>query len=73
MEPPRIANRLLKLRDFGSQIMGNGAIDIWVTDKALTMLDTTKEKVWSHVDQNPSTMIEMYGGGPVSLEPFLLT
>lgn len=64
---PRIANRLLKrVRDF-AQIVGDGVIDVSITDRALTMLDVDGAGL-DYVDQKIlRTMIEMYGGGPVGL------
>ena len=54
VEPPRIANRLLKrVRDF-AQIMGNGVIDDIITDKALTMLDVDHEGFGLCGSKNPS-------------------
>ena len=61
MEPPRIANRLLKrVRDFAPDYRELGFIDDLITDKALTMLDVDHEGL-DYVDQKIlRTMIEMY-------------
>lgn len=64
---PRIANRLLKrVRDF-AEVKGEGIITDTIAQEALEML-RVDERGLDMVDQKMlSTLIELYGGGPVGL------
>lgn len=64
---PRIANRLLKrVRDF-AEVKGEGIITDTIAQEALEML-RVDERGLDMVDQKLlSTLIELYGGGPVGL------
>lgn len=64
---PRIANRLLKrVRDF-AEVKGEGVITDTIAQEALEML-RVDERGLDMVDQKLlSTLIELYGGGPVGL------
>jgi len=65
---PRIANRLLKrVRDF-SQVMGNGSIDIAITDSTLTSLGIDKEGLENLDREILRIIIEQFRGGPVGIE-----
>lgn len=65
---PRIANRILKrVRDF-AQVMGNGRIDIGITDKALGMIGVDD----LGLDENDRSVLEAltvkFSGRPVGLD-----
>ncbi len=65
---PRIANRILKrVRDF-AQVMGNGNIDIGITDKALGMIGVDD----LGLDENDRAVLEAltlrFSGKPVGLD-----
>lgn len=64
---PRIANRLLKrVRDF-AEVKGEGIITDTIAQEALEML-RVDDRGLDMVDQKLlSTLIELYGGGPVGL------
>ena len=65
---PRIANRLLKrVRDF-SQVIGNGKIDLKITDETLTSLGIDKEGLERLDREILRIIIEMFRGGPVGIE-----
>ncbi len=70
---PRIANRLLKrVRDF-AQIMSDGVINGDIADKALTRIEVDKKGLDS-TDRNViTTMIMVFGGGPVGLDTLAAT
>ena len=70
---PRIANRLLKrVRDF-AQIMSDGVINGDIADKALTRIEVDKIGLDS-TDRNViTTMIKVFGGGPVGLDTLAAT
>ena len=70
---PRIANRLLKrVRDF-AQIMADGVITGEIADKALTRIEVDKIGLDS-TDRNViTTMIKIFGGGPVGLDTLAAT
>ncbi len=65
---PRIANRLLKrVRDF-SQVMGNGNIDIDITDSTLCSLGIDGEGLENLDREILRIIIEQFRGGPVGIE-----
>ena len=70
---PRIANRLLKrVRDF-AQIKGSGVIDKEIAQYALSALEIDHLGL-DNVDRKMmSTIIKIYGGGPVGLETLAAT
>ena len=65
---PRVANRLLKrVRDF-AQVMGEGRIDIDITNKALLSLGID-EKGLEGLDRDILRLIiDKFGGGPVGID-----
>lgn len=65
---PRIANRLLKrVRDF-AQVLGDGTIDKYISDKALKSLDIDELGLDATDKRMLSAIITHFGGGPVGLE-----
>ena len=70
---PRIANRLLKrVRDF-AQIKGSGVIDEEIASYALNALEIDRLGL-DNVDRKMmTTIIKIYGGGPVGLETLAAT
>jgi len=66
---PRVANRLLKrVRDF-SQIKNHDSIDSTVAEKALEMIDIDPIGLEPSDRHFLRTVIEKFGGGPVSFSP----
>jgi Holliday junction DNA helicase RuvB len=65
---PRIANRVLKrVRDF-AQVKGDGAIDMKITDEALSALDIDHLGL-DEIDRKfLLTIIEKFNGGPAGVE-----
>ncbi|MEA4922790.1 MAG: Holliday junction branch migration DNA helicase RuvB [Eubacteriaceae bacterium] len=65
---PRVANRILKrVRDF-SQVKGNGAIDLKITNKALDALGVD-EMGLENLDRDIlRVIIERFHGGPVGID-----
>lgn len=65
---PRVANRLLKrVRDF-SQVMGNGAIDLDITNKTLHSLGIDQEGLEGLDREILKVIIERFHGGPVGID-----
>jgi Holliday junction DNA helicase RuvB len=65
---PRVANRLLKrVRDF-SQVKGNGAIDMNITDKTLKSLGIDKRGLEGLDREILRIIIHRFGGGPVGID-----
>ncbi|MEG0291446.1 MAG: Holliday junction branch migration DNA helicase RuvB [Anaerovoracaceae bacterium] len=65
---PRVANRMLKrIRDF-SQVKGNGAIDIEITQKALEALNVDKLGLENLDREIIKIIIERFRGGPVGID-----
>ncbi len=65
---PRIANRLLRrVRDF-AQVHHDGIIDAEVADQALASLDVDKCGLDSMDRRILTTIINLFGGGPVGIE-----
>lgn len=65
---PRIANRLLKrVRDF-AQVLGDGVIDRYISDKALKSLDIDELGLDATDKRMLDAIITHFGGGPVGLE-----
>ena len=64
---PRIANRLIRrVRDF-AQVVGNGSIDIDITNVALKSLNIDKLGLDDIDNRILTTIIEKFGGGPVGV------
>ncbi|MFQ3236453.1 MAG: Holliday junction DNA helicase RuvB [Paraglaciecola sp.] len=65
---PRISNRLLRrVRDY-AEIKSDGTISLQIASLALDMLDVDKEGL-DYMDRKLlTTIIEMFGGGPVGLD-----
>ncbi len=65
---PRIANRLLKrVRDF-AQILTDGTVDKYISDKALNSLDIDELGLDGTDRRMLEAIIKHFGGGPVGLE-----
>lgn len=65
---PRIANRLFKrVRDFAS-VIGDGIIDINITNEALTRLKVDKYGLDQIDIEYLTTLINKFNGGPVGVE-----
>ena len=65
---PRVANRLLKrVRDF-SQVMGNGRIDLLITNKTLSALGIDERGLESLDRDILRMIIERFHGGPVGID-----
>ena len=65
---PRLSNRLLKrVRDY-AQVLGNGKIDLEITEKALSEIQIDKEGLDELDRRYLRTIIELYKGGPVGIE-----
>jgi len=65
---PRVANRLLKrVRDF-AQVMGEGCIDMSITNKALSSLGIDKKGLEGLDRDILRLIIEKFGGGPVGID-----
>ena len=65
---PRIANRILKrVRDY-SEVMGDGIIDLHMTNKALNLLEIDKEGFDSIDTKILMAILDNFNGGPVGLE-----
>ncbi|MEL5865458.1 Holliday junction branch migration DNA helicase RuvB [Clostridium cochlearium] len=65
---PRIANRILKrVRDY-SEVMGDGIIDLNMTNKALELLEIDKEGFDSIDTKILKAILDNFNGGPVGLE-----
>ncbi|MET0242262.1 MAG: Holliday junction branch migration DNA helicase RuvB [Flavitalea sp.] len=64
---PRIANGLLRrVRDF-AQVLGNGVIDIGITEHALKALNVDAHGLDEMDNKILSTIIEKFKGGPVGI------
>ena len=64
---PRIANGLLRrVRDF-AQVIGNGVIDMAITEHALKALNVDKHGLDEMDNRILSTIIEKFKGGPVGI------
>jgi len=64
---PRIANGLLRrVRDF-AQVLGNGAIDLAITQHALRALNVDEHGLDEMDNRILSTIIEKFKGGPVGI------
>lgn len=64
---PRIANGLLRrVRDF-AQVIGNGVIDLAITEHALRALNVDKHGLDEMDNRILSTIIEKFKGGPVGI------
>lgn len=65
---PRIANRLFKrVRDFAA-VIGNGVIDLDITNEALTRLKVDKYGLDQIDIEYLTTLINKFNGGPVGVE-----
>ncbi|MCE5195201.1 MAG: Holliday junction branch migration DNA helicase RuvB [Nitrospiraceae bacterium] len=65
---PRIANRLLRrIRDF-AQVIGNGEIDIKITQQSLESLDVDERGLDDTDRKLLSTIIDKFSGGPVGVD-----
>jgi len=65
---PRVANRLLKrVRDF-AQVMGEGGIDLGITNKALSALGIDQKGLEGLDRDILRLIIERFGGGPVGID-----
>jgi len=65
---PRLSNRLLKrVRDY-AQVLGNGKIDLEITNKALNEIQIDKEGLDELDRRYLRTIIELYKGGPAGIE-----
>lgn len=65
---PRVANRLLKrIRDF-SQVRGSGAIDLAITQTAMTALEVDAMGLENLDRTILSVVIDRFGGGPVGID-----
>jgi len=65
---PRVANRLLKrVRDF-AQVMGEGRIDLGITNKALKALGIDQKGLEGLDRDILRLIIEKFGGGPVGID-----
>jgi len=65
---PRVANRLLKrVRDF-AQVMGEGRIDLDITNKALSALGIDQKGLEGLDRDILRLIIEKFGGGPVGID-----
>ncbi|RMG71728.1 MAG: Holliday junction branch migration DNA helicase RuvB [Nitrospirae bacterium] len=65
---PRIANRLLRrVRDF-AEVMGDGVVDIDITNHALQAMDVDERGLDEMDRRLLRTIIEKYQGGPVGIE-----
>ncbi|MCL2111894.1 MAG: Holliday junction branch migration DNA helicase RuvB [Clostridiales bacterium] len=65
---PRVANRLLKrVRDF-AQVLGEGRIDLELTDKALSALGVDSKGLEGLDRDILRLIIERFGGGPVGID-----
>ncbi len=70
---PRIANRLLKrVRDF-AQVKGNGDITAEIADLALGRLEIDKIGLDATDKKMITTIIDVFGGGPVGLDTLAAT
>ncbi len=70
---PRIANRLLKrVRDF-AQVKGNGEITEEIADLALSRLEIDKIGLDATDKKMITTIISVFGGGPVGLDTLAAT
>ncbi len=64
---PRIANGLLRrVRDF-AQVLGNGAIDLGITQHALRALNVDEHGLDEMDNRILATIIEKFKGGPVGI------
>lgn len=64
---PRIANSLLRrMRDF-AQVLGNGTIDLGVTEHGLKALNVDKDGLDEMDNRILRTLIEKFKGGPVGI------
>ncbi len=64
---PRIANGLLRrMRDF-AQVLGNGTIDLSITDHGLRALNVDENGLDEMDNRILSTLIEKFKGGPVGI------
>lgn len=64
---PRIANGLLRrMRDF-AQVLGNGTIDLGITDHGLRALNVDENGLDDMDNRILSTIIEKFKGGPVGI------
>ena len=64
---PRIANGLLRrMRDF-AQVLGNGIIDLGITDHGLKALNVDANGLDEMDNKILSTLIEKFKGGPVGI------
>jgi len=64
---PRIANGLLRrMRDF-AQVLGNGVIDLGITDHGLKALNVDANGLDEMDNRILSTLIEKFKGGPVGI------
>ena len=64
---PRIANGLLRrVRDF-AQVLGNGVIDLGITEHSLRALNVDKHGLDEMDNRILSTIIEKFKGGPVGI------
>lgn len=64
---PRIANGLLRrVRDF-AQVIGNGVIDLGITEHALKALNVDKHGLDEMDNRILSTIIDKFKGGPVGI------
>ncbi|HQY11848.1 MAG: Holliday junction branch migration DNA helicase RuvB [Ferruginibacter sp.] len=64
---PRIANGLLRrVRDF-AQVIGNGVIDLGITEHSLKALNVDKHGLDEMDNRILSTIIEKFKGGPVGI------
>ena len=64
---PRIANLLLRrVRDF-AQILGNGTIDLAISQVALTALNVDKHGLDEMDNRILTTIIDKFKGGPVGI------
>ncbi len=65
---PRIANRLLKrVRDY-SEVKGNGAIDVKISQAALELMEVDNEGFDSIDNKILKAIIDNFNGGPVGIE-----
>jgi len=65
---PRVANRLLKrVRDF-AQVLGQGHIDLAITNKALSALGIDQKGLEGLDRDILRLIIEKFGGGPVGID-----
>ena len=65
---PRLCNRLLKrVRDY-AQVVGEGVIDLDITQKALTQIEIDQEGLDGLDRKYLKVLIELYQGGPAGIE-----